>query len=502
MQRYTSQQQIEDISRAQLDEVFFQLGWIPNPIKRDVGEDIIVGIYDSGRWSGLSFFVQLKGTNSFETYKLKTEPYISYPIDTSDLIHWQNAVLPIVFIVWDIGRRSGIWDTITNIIDRLNQVNPQWTNKKTVQVRLKLSSMLDNVDEARNLRRSIADQVYSAIAHKKSLDIDLNLNIPNSPQGKDFFSQFEDFRARGGQITIPPEFIADVSVSDWHQQLYGEAVFSKDHPWFIESRESDISIPTRMDIISPEGKSASLPYIDLKVIWNGPEQGIVSNRHQEIPIHIEIMLNWKTRELAISLTLVGPGLNVQDTLDALRFSQIFHTPSSKLYLMPLTAQKPLMLQSPIDKLQNGIDEEFINLVEKLCLIQNKTGVRLVLPELVLDSDTARRINEIHSIVSTGSLQMSNTEATPELTKHTITTALKAIETGQAVSYSTIGSESSIEILGTDIPLGEGNWNITMLPRVNATELQSILDDMEADDTKAIPVHILTGSAEFPKWKSE
>ena len=117
--QYTEEQQKELISRAQLDECLVRYGWLPNPITRDLGEDIIVQIYDERRWSGLSFYIQLKGTDDISKYALKTRDCVSYDIEVDKILRWDGASLPVIFMVWDIEQRIGVWSLINQVIRTL-----------------------------------------------------------------------------------------------------------------------------------------------------------------------------------------------------------------------------------------------------------------------------------------------------------------------------------------------------------------------------------------------
>ena len=67
------------------------------------------------------------------------------------------------------------------------------------------------------------------------------------------------------------------------------------------------------------GRARVLPFIDFKVIRQGTEEALVSNRHQNTPIRVDWTLHFLSRAIEIIIQLVRPGMNVQDTLDAIRF---------------------------------------------------------------------------------------------------------------------------------------------------------------------------------------
>lgn len=78
--RYSREAQQEDLSEAQLKERLAALGWPANRLGRDLGEDLLVQVYDQGESSGLSFYVQLKSVRDAERRRPKGAPLtISFP---------------------------------------------------------------------------------------------------------------------------------------------------------------------------------------------------------------------------------------------------------------------------------------------------------------------------------------------------------------------------------------------------------------------------------------
>ena len=283
--RFSKQQQQELTSRAQLDETLIKHGWLPNPMIRDLGEDIIVQIYDESRWSGLSLFIQLKSTSAIEKYILKSGGHISYKFEVKDLIHWSDASLPVILMVWDVEKRQGWWISLTDAQKSLDENVPDWIDKSTtVQVKIPLENKTDS-EGLKRLRTIVADYSYPTVAKGKSLDLSVDLHIPMmTDAGKQFFEEFKAFSEHGGELTVPPEYIADLQTSDWHQKLYGGVIFSKEHPFYVKSRASNKIMQARIDVVTSTGETASIPYVEFKDVKSGTKSIQLSNEHQPIPL--------------------------------------------------------------------------------------------------------------------------------------------------------------------------------------------------------------------------
>ncbi len=63
--RLSPQKEQEDRSRHQVGECL--VGWNYNPIGEDLGEDVLVQVYDDGRSTGLGFTLQLKSTTKLKS---------------------------------------------------------------------------------------------------------------------------------------------------------------------------------------------------------------------------------------------------------------------------------------------------------------------------------------------------------------------------------------------------------------------------------------------------
>lgn len=175
-------------------------------------------------------------------------------------------------------------------------------------------------------------------------------------------------------------------------------------------------------------------------------------------------------------------------------------PKSKLYVTYLSSQQTVVLDSPSSLEFMVVNDDFENLVEKLCHIQRKTGVRLRLGKMALDAETVKLIEETYAAVSAGKAELANVDLTLKLSKQSVEVALKAKHLGLDMTYSTMEAESRVTILNTDIPLGPASWNISAaIPKLSVEELQTILDNMAQGDYRPIPLQVLRANVEYINW---
>jgi hypothetical protein len=66
--------------------------WKLDQPQKDLGEDVVVQIYEGGTSTGVSFYLQLKTCAAFSTYMTaRDRSALSYPLEVKDLLHWDRA---------------------------------------------------------------------------------------------------------------------------------------------------------------------------------------------------------------------------------------------------------------------------------------------------------------------------------------------------------------------------------------------------------------------------
>jgi hypothetical protein len=86
-------------------------------LAKDYGEDLLVRIFDEGKTTPWSFFVQSKATDKLEALLTHGGKVISYPIDSDHLEHWARFWEPIVLTVYDTTTATTYWEIIQNVLD-------------------------------------------------------------------------------------------------------------------------------------------------------------------------------------------------------------------------------------------------------------------------------------------------------------------------------------------------------------------------------------------------
>lgn len=101
-------------------------GFLVRELPEDYGVDYMVELMDDhGQTSGISFYVQLKGTE-----KTKTKNYfIALSLNKSTLNLYSRHLYPTFIIIIDVINQQGYWHNSFDLIDELDQRNPSWRSE-------------------------------------------------------------------------------------------------------------------------------------------------------------------------------------------------------------------------------------------------------------------------------------------------------------------------------------------------------------------------------------
>jgi hypothetical protein len=493
--RRLSKEQIKELrSRFQLADCLLAHGeWVPDPVITDLGEDINVRIFDNGRFSGIVFLVQLKGTDRLARYLRKTG-YLSYKIEVKDLEHWIVSAIPVIFILWDITNRTGRWVSISDAVVELAERNSNWASQKTASIRIPFTNHVDTEGLDR-LRKYLADYYFPVISKGKRRDLDIELHIPNTPDGREFSEALDRFFKAGEAVEIDRKFIYELKHSEWYERLYGKTSDFESSPSFIlSSREGDI-IPTRLDLFPDNGPSASIPYLELRVIRQGLEEALVSNRGQPIPLQFEMYFIHQEYQIGHRLVLAQPGANIFDTREALTTLSAWARGGWFQLTNLINQQTNDFIFSP--GFLPPTHCEFLELVDKLCIIQQRTGHHMALKALKLTGEDVQTIKELTSILQTGKVTLNASQVELELNQDLLQLSIAALKQGKGVKLEHV-AESTVELLGETISLGSAIWHIVGRPLIDLHELERLVSDLEPGGTARIRFTV-DGIAEFDKW---
>ncbi len=485
----------EAISRNQFMERCEEYGWPAELIERDLGEDILVRIYDRGQSSGLSFMAQLKSSRDLSTYGIRGEQ-ISYRFRVEDIEHWEDTVPPLVMVLWDIEQRHGYWITVAEAVDGLDDRSPGWQSQQTVAVHVPLANSTDNPGLKR-LRAELAEYCFPSISRGRPLEFNVRFIFPKTAEGVTARRELEEHYKTGKAVETDGQFIDAVEFPDWWTRLYGEQP-DEVATMKMEPRPAEQSMPVKIEMLPEQAEAASIDYVELRQRRGGTEEASFSNEGRGIPLRFHFVFNRADRRFTMSVKVKGPGADVCETLQMLRFIRALAA-GGQLRLTFLGERQVLDASAPPGLIQKPPDQ-LMGLLDKLCLIQEEMGQILSLPsDWSISEEDARTAEELANVIRTGRATLQNMALTLRLDKDAILAMLNTCRTGRPVQLTLSTAESESELLGVKIPLGPATFRVTATLEVSVDNLKEEAEQLTEDQT--FPVRFVTANVfeEFANW---
>jgi hypothetical protein len=446
--RHSPQQKQENVSRRQFEALLEAYEFVTADISPDLGEDILVRVYDKGVSTGLSFYTQLKSVANINNYLLKSGD-ISYPFEIKDLEHWGNQAVTVFLVIWDITQNQGWWIWINDAIRYLQEHNPSWRKNETANVHLSSKNRPDESGLS-NIRHLLADLYYPVISKDKELTINARFIFPKTPEGKTKFEELKRHFAAGDASELEGKYIELFNFPDWWKRLYGEFETSEMH-LTITSNKSRTPRPTKIEFIS-KTESEAVPYVELWTIKQGDEEVTLSNDQQDIPIKISLILNKVSNENEIKISTNFFMLDGLKAFQALKIQRILSDGGS-IKLTLLDSGQELSMTIPPNSFP-APKKSVMDFIQKISTIENATGIKLQFPEDgSFSKEDVLAANELISIIEKGNYQQSGMIFHADLQKAGIAKLLEGLTDGAPIYFQITTEESFVKIFSQKIELG-------------------------------------------------
>lgn len=498
--RSSIQLEQEKKSRLQLEERLSDFGWhlaTPSP---DLGEDFIVQIYHEGQNTGVNFYIQEKSVTNLEERKTKDNNLV-YTLKVKDLKHWEKFSLPVVVFVWDVNLREGKWGLVKEIISRLDISNPKWRkNKSDVQVYLPWENGSDN-KSLKRLKSEIGKQVYPLISSGKDLSLTMKLAFPKTPEGMELKKAFDLHLKEGESVTLKGDVIQELKFSDWWETWFGGFDLKNAE---IQIGENSINrqVPISLKIIPNKGKTVSLKNLEFKPVRIGTELIKFSNEHTSCPLLLTISMRRDGKESHgnINCTFREMGGDPHDMLGYLDFV-IAMGLGGKMRVDFHDVNQSTSADFPSTN-QTVIDSGFYDLIQKLCVIQDKTGVFLKVPSKGISGKDAEAIRELFEVVEGRIVTYEDMIMSIGLKGEALKMLLSQHKEKKPIHLLFTFQGSYIELFGEKIETGPMEREVTGFIEMDAIELEEAVNKMSPEELLDIKLVNVNGTEKMLDWYIE
>lgn len=493
--RQTKEQELGELGEAQVSARFKKYKWPNGRVEPDLGEDLLIRIYEQGHATGLTFLAQVKSTDDLDSYTLKKSGDISYPIEIKDLLHWEVSTTPVFLFVWDVTRESGVWVAIADAIKALDEDKPGWREIKKkrsepeVKVRISASQMTS--DEGLVILRLFvlkhcAGQVENWYLKNFSFD------FPQTSEGQDAMEKFLRAQDTGESVSFPGEFM---KVSERDARLLGP-VNSWKSTVSVGTEPSKESFPFKLEVKSPEGNLFEIPYLDLRVIRKGRKQTTYANYHEATPFSPErkatpfcfdLTDGQSQDHLNINLSTKGSYPTAEEARAALPFLNAFARGGQFRWTALANPNPHQRKWHDLPNSGEGFHALYGSWIEALCVIQERFGCTFTLPDWRISSEDAVTLEHVLAAIATGRVFSSDEEVRLQLVKAKVLRQNKEQlvgmfellrQTGGHCDLADIIPNDCRQLLGVEVCLGR-------CQRRSNGRISGTVDDLENTIAKAM-----------------
>jgi len=481
-------------SRRQFKDFIEGYGWVVYDEDPDLGEDFLIKIFRDGVPSGISFQVQLKSTKDINTLQLR-DGRIRYRLDVDDLEHWDVEWPPVLLVIWDISSKSGWYIHIAEVIKYLDDNRPNWRNQETTTVYLPYTNALDR-KHLRQIDRYFSQKIGPIILEGKDLKFKVEFSFPKDKEGHTKFQELQQFHKSGEPVELDERYIKRLDVPDAVMRVYGKP----NKPVYIRmgpTRPKKL-FAAQIEFSAPGIGLERLDYVEFFITKSGQEQYTLSNKKQNIPYEIELIVNTINHQLNFSLTINYPNMDAIEAHKALKIQKILASKGAITYRV---LGKNLESKIPYDgKPWPPPPKGFPEFIEFIYQIQTKTNTLLRLREDgIFTYDDYKNAREMVSILESGTYKSSGLIAKIAIDKKAVILLQDVRSKSERIELKTIADDSCLDILGTHYDLGRMIQYIKGYLDMPIDEINQWLLSADEDEYFEINLRDVELFEEFPNW---
>jgi hypothetical protein len=367
----------------------------------------------------------------------------------TDSLKPQNLDRLIRFIdgdeLWQLIERYLIQETYQESVKRIQQISDSISPYYITESKISNKEHIITVEEK-----------YPGASNDQPITFTGNFIFPNTPEGKKFQKEIDDFFRKGSpdKIVIEKPFFDGFEPPEFIKKMVGDLV--GDHATMIKlvSNPPKDPIPVRIEFNSSDGTTRILEYVNLIMQRQGIEEIVFINQNQNIPVQVIIILNSTSKTAQITLNSKN-GVDVKQWFDGLLLKDALAKEGT--IVITRLDDGTDFLRLPIEEQQsNRLPKETIELLNKLVFIQEKTQSKIYFPPIKITKEDIKSIDELMQILTVGKLEdiwnSFSVKCFRDGIANVISIAKMATENGNTF---VLESEMTSRVFDTEIPIGPG-----------------------------------------------
>ena len=507
--RYTPEQQQEDRSVNQFRERMTEFGWLADRAERDIGEDLTVRIVTNSQPVGVPFYAQLKSVTNLTKRRIRS--HLSYRLEVADLLRWEDSSIPVVVFVWDVNLREGRWQTVKSLVHHLDQKNSKWREQQTTTVYLPWANTTDDAG-LHSLKSEVGHLLYPLIAGNRTLELNLTVALPDSDEATADRIQLDRHIREGTPVTIAGRYIQQLEFPDWWEEWF--AIQGTEIARIrMQPRPHPDPEPVSIILLSAAHHAVHLPNIELRLMCSGTDRVVFSNELENKAVTFSLVIprgSSAHMQGTFTFHVNHVGYNILETLDIVRFLQGVRAGGKLSVLFQKHGGIPVSMHfdpQPDDGFGGAyLDPRYIDLVEKLCFVQERLGYSIRLPNGDISAEDVRAAYELKEILQDGktvsradslSFKVHDLAMIRQLYELHLDTA-----SGATLMIRQDAAESYLVLFGEKIQVGPMTKTFVGKLDTPVNELKEYIHQNDSKASYTLWLSDIEIAEEYPNWQSK
>lgn len=491
--RLSSEQAQELISRKQFAELLERNGWVTTDVIPDLGEDILVRVYDHGVSTGISCYIQLKSAQNLEGLKLKLSGMVSYKFEVADLEHWEIQGVPVLIVVWDVNTKKGFYIWAKDASAQLDAKSDVWRQQKTVNVHFPNNQVFEDTTLGK-LRHYLAIYYEDPVFKGRDLEVKVEFSFPMTDEGIKKSKEFERHIEAGDSAIIPGNFISSFEFPDWWKNLHGEIEIEEVRMGPAQYSETH---HFQFRFHSRQSETVFLSDVELRMEKGGEKELTFSNTHQNTYYKVKLVANKELKQFRISFDFDIQNI---DGYQARHILQIRRSMSEgcKVVVRNLDIQAEFSDQIP-EGTYPPPSPDAIDFFNKICRVQDITGLLFSFQEDdSYSTDDPHTLDRLVSVFDTGEFKYSS-EFTIQIAKLGVESILDTLEQDKPLNLRYFLDDVSQNLLGDEIKLGPAVIYVKGLWGNSIDDVRSWLTTASNEDSYRVTIKNAETTEVYADW---
>ena len=298
----------------------------------------------------------------------------------------------------------------------------------------------------------------------------MKLAFPNTPEGIKLQKSFDLHIKEGEPVTLKGNVIQELKFSDWWETWFG-GFDLKQAELYIGEISPQRTVQISIKIIPINGKSISLSSLEFRLVRAGTELIRFSNEQSSCPLLVNLKFR-KEGDLIHgnqTFTFRHVGGDPHEIINFADFMKALGN-GGKLRLEFQDDKQSYTAEFPPSSV-TGLNLDFYDLVQKLCLVQDKTGHFFRIPEEGISQKNANSIKELFEIVEHGVVHYQNASMALELKDKALQMFLDMHKQGKFIHLKSEADDSFVELFDEEISTGPMIREITGYVEMDYSEFE-------------------------------